>query len=176
MKIKTLNNINIKDFEILFKEYYSELCMFALKYTKNEEAAEEVVQEVFAKIWEKRTFINIKISVKSYLFISVRNKCLQQINHIKIVRKYEKYIDKKDENESISPYDAMIYEETLEIFNDALNTLPSKCKKIFTLSRFEGLKYKDIAEELKISIKTVEANISKALKTFRIYFPEYIKS
>jgi len=158
---------------MLFKEHYNELCYFALKYTKNKEEAEEVVQEVFYKIWEKRAFINVKISVKSYLYISVRNKCLQQINHNKIVKIYEKYIDKQDLYETQNPHEDLIYKETVEIFKDALETLPNRCVNIFKLNRFEGLKYKEIAEELEISIKTVEANISKALKTLRLYFPEY---
>lgn len=98
--------------------------MFALKYTKSEEGAEEVVQDIFAKIWEKRTFINVKISIKSYLYISVRNKCLEQVNHEKIVRKYKQYIDIKSQHETASPYDNLVYEETIEVFNDALNTLP----------------------------------------------------
>jgi len=173
LKIKNLNNINVSDFEILFKEFYNDLCNFALKYTKNKEASEEVVQEVFYKIWEKRSFIDVQISVKSYLYISVRNKCLQQINHNKIVKIYEKYIDKQERNEFASPHENLVYEETVTIFNEALNTLPNKCTTIFKMSRFEGLKYKEIADKLEISIKTVEANITRALKTLRNYFPEY---
>ena len=173
MIIKTLKNIDVKEFEMLFKEYYSDLCNFALKFTKNPDASEEVVQEVFYKIWEKRSFISIKISIKSYLYISVRNKCLQQINHKKIIRVYEKHIEKQKINSPVNPHENLIYNETVEIFTEALNSLPEKCRTIFKLSRFEGLKYKEISEELKISIKTVEANISKALKTLRIYFPEY---
>lgn len=176
LKIKNLKNINIESFEILFKEYYKDLCNFALKYTKNIDAAEEVVQDVFYKIWEKRSIINVKISVKSYLYISVRNKCLQQISHNKIIKIYEKYIDKQELYETKNPYENLVYNETIEIFNDALNTLSPKCKEIFKLSRFKGLKYKEIANKLDISVKTVEANISKALKTLRKYFPEYIKS
>ncbi|NPA45450.1 MAG: RNA polymerase sigma-70 factor [Chlorobi bacterium] len=173
MKIKNLNNISVADFEILFKEFYNDLCNFALKYTKNKEASEEIVQEVFYKIWEKRSFINIQISVKSYLYISVRNKCLQQINHNKIVKIYEKYIEKQERNDFAGPHENLIYEETISIFNEALNTLPNKCNTIFKMSRFDGMKYKEIAQKLGISIKTVEANISRALKTLRTYFPEY---
>jgi len=173
LEVKSIKIINIENFEILFKQYYTELCNFALKYTKNNEDAEEVVQDVFYKIWEKRSFINIKISIKSYLYISVRNKCLQNINHKKIVRIYEKYIDKQDNTEASTPHENLVYEESIEIFNEALNTLPERCIEIFKLSRFEGLKYKEIAKKMSVSVKTVEANISKALKTFRNYFPEY---
>ncbi len=169
----SINNLNIKNFEFIFKKHYKELCYFALKFTKNEEEAEEVVQDVFYKIWEKRKFINIKISVKSYLYMSVRNKCIQNINHNKLIKLYESQIQENENNECELPDDFIIYNESIKIFNEALNTLPENCVEIFKMSRFEGLKYKEIAERLAISIKTVEANISKALKTFRIYFPEY---
>ena len=176
MKIKSLNNINIKNFEVLFKEHYTELCNFALKYTKNEEDAEEVVQDVFYKIWEKRSFINIKTSIKSYLYISVRNKCLQNINHKKIIRIHQNHIESQGNPKTINPDENIIYEESIDIFNEALNTLPDRWRERGKRSRFEGLRYKEIAEELAVSVKTVEANISKALKTFRNYFPEYAKN
>ena len=82
--VKTIKNIGIKEFEQLFKEYYTKLCYFALKYTEDNEAAEEVVQDVFYRLWEKRKTIAIKTSVNAYLYIAVRNKCLQQINHLKV--------------------------------------------------------------------------------------------
>ncbi len=147
--------------------------MYAVKYVKNEGLAEEIVQDVFFKIWEKRSFININISLKSYLFTAVRNKCLQHINHQKVIDIYNKYIESPEEANISGPHENLIYKETLEIFNEALETLPERCSEIFKLSRFEGLKYSEIANNLSISIKTVEANISKALKTFRLYFPEY---
>ncbi len=167
------SNIKIEEFEALFKTYYSELCRFALKYTKNVEDAEETVQDVFFHLWEKRKKINIIISVKSYLYIAVRNKCLQEINHLKIVRKYENTIGSDPEIFKEDPSDEMIYSESIEIFNEALNSMPEKCRTIFKMSRFEGMKYLDIAAELSVSVKTVELYISKALKHFRQYFPEY---
>jgi len=147
--------------------------MYAVKYVRNDELAEEIVQDVFYKIWEKRSFININVSLKSYLFTAVRNKCLQHINHQKVINTYNKYIEKPDEKNINGPHENLIYKETLEILNEALETLPERCSEIFKLSRFEGLKYSEIASNLSVSIKTVEANISKALKTFRLYFPEY---
>ncbi len=168
-----LKNINIQDFEKLFKKYYAELCGYAVKYTKNKQSSEEIVQNVFYKIWEKRSFINVKISVKAYLYVSVRNLCLQKINRDKITDTYMKYLYEQDNTEIITPYDSFIFNETKEIFNDVLNSLSQRCSEIFILSRFEGLKYAEIADRLEISVKTVEANISKALKIFRTYFPEY---
>lgn len=170
---KSLKPIDIKEFENMFRKYYSDLCHFAFKYMGTVEDAEEVVQDVFYNIWEKRKSIKISISEKSYLLSSVRNKCLQIINHQKVVRKYNKL--KKEESNKIifNPSDELIYNESIDIFNEALNSLPEKCRTIFKMSRFEGMKYKEIAHELSISIKTVEANISRALKEFRLYFPEY---
>ncbi len=170
---KQLNTISIKEFETLFKQHYENLCRYALKYVKDTILVEELVQEVFFKIWEKRSSVRVKISVKSYLFASVRNKCLQHINHNKIIENYKQSVDTLNKVNNETPFDNLIYEETLEIFHEAMNTLPERCSHIFKLSRFEGLKYKEIADQLSVSLKTVEANISKALKTFRIYFPEY---
>ncbi|MCD4792776.1 MAG: RNA polymerase sigma-70 factor [Bacteroidales bacterium] len=170
---KAIKNIGIKEFEQLFKEYYTGLCFFALRYTEDKEAAEEVVQDVFYTLWEKREKITIKTSVKSYLHIAVRNKCLQKINHLKVKQKYLKAVNEQDKISTIRPDDNLIYNESIEIFNEALSKLPEKCRTIFKMSRFEGLKYKEIAFELSISVKTVEAYITKALKHFRRYFPEY---
>jgi RNA polymerase sigma-70 factor (ECF subfamily) len=167
------SNINIKEFEALSKTYYSELCRFALKYTKNEENAEETVQDVFFHLWEKKKKIIINTSVKSYSYIAVRNKCLQEINHKKVIRKYENSFDSGSEINKEDPSDEMIYSESIEIFNEALNSMPEKCRTIFKMSRFDGMKYLDIASELSVSVKTVELYISKALKHFRQYFPEY---
>ncbi len=172
--IKTiLHSISIKEFEILFKKYYSQLCLYAVKYVNNNTIAEEIVQDVFFKIWEKRSSLNIKISVKSYIYMSVRNKCLQYLKHQKIEQSYNKYIDNQAKINTEMPCENIIYEETLDIFNEVLNTLPTHCAQIFILSRFNGLKYSEIANRLSISVKTVEANISKALKLFRAHFPEY---
>ena len=172
-KKESIKNIGIKEFEGMFKKYYSDLCYFALKYMKSHEEAEEVVQDVFYHLWEKRSSIKINISSKSYLLSSVRNKCLQIINHQKVKRKYTKLKSTDSETYSENPSDELIYNESIEIFNNALNSLSEKCRTIFKMSRFEGMKYKEIATELSISVKTVEANISKALKEFRQYFPEY---
>lgn len=171
--IKSMKHIDIKGFENMFKQYYSDLCYFALKYMESEEDAEEVVQDVFYNLWEKREMIQIQISVKAYLLSSVRNKCLQILNHRKVKRKYGKMKSEETEVFSDNPADDLIYNESVEIFNEALNALPEKCRTIFKMSRFEGMKYKDIAFELSISVKTVEANISKALKEFRQFFPNY---
>ena len=141
-----------------------------MKYLKDKDLSEETVQDVFVNIWEKRDFINIKISFKSYLYIAVRNKCLQYLDRQKLISIYKKHIEK---NEISAPDEYIIFKETLDVFYDVLNNLPERCAQIFKMSRFEGLKYREIAQKLNISVKTTEADISKALKQFRIYFPDY---
>ncbi len=168
-----MKNINIKEFENLFKMYYDNLCRFAVSYTKNNEEAEEIVQNTFYKIWEKRKILKIKTSIKSYLFSSVRNNCLQNIKHRDVVRKHQEHVNTEHNSLGINPFEELIYSETYEIFKKTLNLLPERRSKIFKMSRFEGLKYREIAEKLSISIKTVEANMSKALKQFRISFNNY---
>jgi len=146
--------------------------LYAIKYTKDSNLSEEIVQDVFVNIWEKRKFLNIEVSFKSYLYISVRNKCLQHIERKKIIKKHKKYTEKRNDKKVLTPHEKLLYKETSEIFYSVLKTLPERCEQIFKLSRLEGLKYNEIAAKLSVSVKTVEANISKALKIFKHYFPE----
>lgn len=167
---------DIKQFEILFKEYYEMLCHFGVKYVKNIEQSEEVVQDTFYNIWKNKETLNITTSLKSYLFTAVRNNCLQVLRTRSLDVKYENYYKSHYVNESISPSDELNAKELSNIINKALNSLPERCREIFKMSRYEGLKYHEIAERLSISIKTVEANMGKALKHFRAYLKEYAEA
>ncbi len=173
---KILNRIkigDIKQFEIVFREYYEMLCQFAIKYVKNIEQSEEVVQDTFYNIWKNRNTLNITSSLKAYLFTAVRNNCLQVLRTRSLDIKYENYYKSHYVNESITPSDELNAKELSKVINKALNSLPERCREIFKMSRYEGLKYHEIAEKLSISIKTVEANMGKALKHFRSQLKEY---
>lgn len=167
---------NLKVFEKFFRDYYKMLCDFANKYLKDSDLSEEVVQDIFYQIWKKRNEINIKSSLKSYLFTSVKNNCLQHIRVHNLDLKYENYYKTHYSDESIDPSDELRAKELNEIILKALNSLPEKCRQIFEMSRNEGLKYHEIADHLSISIKTVEANMGKALKHFRIYLKDYAEA
>jgi len=167
---------NLKIFEQLFRDHYKQLCDFANKYLQSYDSAEEVVQDIFYQIWKKRNEIIIKSSLKSYLYTSVKNNCLQQIRVHNLDLKYESYYKSHYNDESIDPVDELKAKELNEIITTALNTLPEKCRQIFEMSRYEGLKYHEIANKLSISIKTVEANMGKALKHFRIYLKDYAEA
>ena len=176
---KIINRIvegDIKQFEILFREYYQSLCQFATKYVKNIEQSEEVVQDTFYNIWKNKEKLNITTSLKAYLYTAVRNNCLQLIRVRSLDMKYENYYKTHYNNESINPADELNAKELSNVIDKALNSLPEKCRLIFTMSRDEGLKYHEIAEKLSISIKTVEANMGKALKHFRLYLKDYAEA
>ena len=164
---------DIEQFEVLFKEYYERLCQFAIKYVKNIEQSEGVVQDTFYNIWKNHKTINITTSLKAYLYTAVRNNCLQKLRTRSLDIKYENYYKSHYVNESISPADELDAKELSKVINKALNSLPERCREIFKMSRYEGLKYHEIADKLSISIKTVEANMGKALKRFRSYLKDY---
>ena len=149
------------------------LCHFAIKYVKNLEQSEEVVQDTFYNIWKNKENLNIITSLKSYLYTAVRNNCLQVLRTRSLDIKYENYYKSHYVNESISPSDELNAKELSKVINKALNSLPERCREIFKMSRYEGLKYHEIAEKLSISIKTVEANMGKALKHFRAQLKDY---
>lgn len=174
--LKRIKEGDIKQFEGLFKEYYEMLCHFAIKYVKNIEQSEEVVQDTFYNIWKNKETLNITASIKAYLYTAVRNNCLQVLRTRSLDIKYENYYKSHYVNESISPSDELNAKELSNVINKALNSLPERCREIFKMSRYEGLKYHEIAEKLSISIKTVEANMGKALKHFRSYLKDYAEA
>jgi len=153
-------------FRELFSSYYRPLSVFALKYVGDLESAKEIVQDFFVHLYQNRQSLTIRSSLKSYLFQSVRNKSL---NHIKQIQTRKKHLDQyESEQEGTVNIENKIIETELEhqIFNIVEN-LPPQCKNIFTLSRVEGLSNKEIAEKLGISKRTVETQISNALKALR---------
>lgn len=153
-------------FQALFKKYYSAMCSFARQFLFDSEMAEETVQEIFVKIWEKREQLNIETSVKHYLFRSVRNHCLNLLQHEKIKKQYANKILEANHAE-IDPEQYFIEVDLLKRIERSIDSLPPKRKEIFRLSREQGMKYKEIADTLNISIKTVEAQMGLALKHLR---------
>ncbi|MEB2785653.1 RNA polymerase sigma-70 factor [Algoriphagus persicinus] len=169
--------VDEQSFEAVFKTYFKALHAYAMAILKESEAAEEIVQSVFLKLWEKRDSIEINSSIKAYLYRAVYHDSLNYINHQKVKRKhwdhahYEMTQGKPElVGEQIKGQENELYER----FHVALEKLPEKCRMVFNLSRFEELKYQEIANRLDLSIKTVEAHMGKALKTLRVELAEFL--
>jgi RNA polymerase sigma-70 factor, ECF subfamily len=161
-----------KAFEILFHKYYGHLCLFATKIINDDVAAEEIVQDFFVKLWEKKVHLFIETSVKNYFFRSVKNLCLNFIQHNKTKLRYAQIVISEVENQFTD--DNNYPEPDLQVkIEESINSLPEKRREIFRLSRQEGLKYNEIANKLNISIKTVETQMSLAMKTLRDKLKNY---
>lgn len=150
----------------LFNEFYRPLSVFATGYVNDMETAREIIQDLFVTIYENRKSLVISTSLRSYLFQAVRNRCLNHIKHLHVKRKHLDQISV--EQESTEDLEARIMETELEhrIFK-IVDGLPPKCQEIFRMSRVNGLSNKEIAEKFQISIRTVETQISNALKVLR---------
>jgi RNA polymerase sigma-70 factor, ECF subfamily len=155
------------EFESLFRSSYVSLVRYAKSIIRDHDSAEEIVQDLFFKIWQNRENINIESSLNGYLFRSVHNKCLHHINHLRIVDKHVQENIKSQTITTEDPVDILRYKELQERIILILKRLPERCSLIFCMNRFDGLKYNEIAEKLSVSVKTVEANMGKALKEFR---------
>lgn len=151
-------------FEALFRAYYRPLCAFAMGYLKDPDKAEDLVQDLFFRLWSDREKVNITGSVKAYLFTSVRNRSLNAVKAGPRVRSLIEEVDGSVQEEERSEDE---HSERIARVRSAIESLPEERRKVFKLSRYEGLKYHEIAERLDISVKTVENQMGKALKTLR---------
>ncbi len=147
----------------LFTEHYKGLCLFARQYIYDNEKSEDIVQDVFLNIWEKKELNASGTQIKSYLYTSVRNRCLNYI------RDHKKFNDNVEvaHIENAHEHNRVEYRELEHLIKDSIASLPEKCREVFEMSRFREMKYQEIADALGISIKTVEAQMSKALKVLR---------
>ena len=159
--------LNERSYEELFRKYYAPLCKLIFRIVKDKALAEDIVQEVFVKLWEKRAEYKIETSLKSYIYRAAMNA---SYNHLEKLNRYPKL---SIEDTSLELVDDLSIENQLQAkelelkIEHALTKLPTACKEVFLLSRYEGFSYKEIAETLGISIKTVENQMGKALRIFR---------
>jgi RNA polymerase sigma-70 factor (ECF subfamily) len=173
-QLTSLTTGDITAFEMLFKTYYQPLCNYAYSFTQDKDEAEEVVQSTFLSFWEKRESLSIQTTVRPYLYAMVRNSCLNLLKHEKIKQKHvgESMALADPTYESVAQ---SVYGSELEVqINKAMEKLPEQCRLVFKLSRFEELKYAEIAEHLEISVKTVENQMGKALKIMREQLKDYL--
>ncbi|MFH0757937.1 MAG: RNA polymerase sigma-70 factor [Bacteroidota bacterium] len=154
-------------FNLIFSEYYQGLVIHAIKYLGDKNNAEDAVQTVFINLWNIRRNFQISVRLGTYLQQAVRNKCLDHLKHNKIVINHASESMKKMVNLHSSGEDTILYRELMERLEELIENLPAKNREIFVLSRYEGKKYTEIAQQLGISIKTVESYIGKSIKILR---------
>jgi RNA polymerase sigma-70 factor (ECF subfamily) len=174
-KVKTGDQ---KAFELLFSILFARLNDFAKKVVKDDVISQDIVQEVFVKLWENRVKIE-SLNLEAFLFLMVRHRCIDYIKHMKVVNNRMQEIQVLSKYEELyridfvgdEPY--ILIEEELKIkIEKTIKSLPERCREVFILSRIEGLKNKEIAEKLDINIKNVERHLNRALQSFRKNFSE----
>jgi len=151
----------------LFEKYYQRLVVFAYKYLEDLESARDIVQEFYLDLYESRQSISIQTSLKSYLYNAVKNRCLNQVKHMQVM---EKYRNTKRSEASVLDSDIEEIIDALDLearVYEIVSTLPEKCRQIYIMSRVDGKRNREIADELNLSIRTVETQISKALKSLK---------
>lgn len=162
------------EFENLFREHFTGLCYFAQKYLGDLDSSKEIVHNVFIKLWENRHSFEWEKPAKSYLFTSVYNRSMN------FIRDNKKFASAEDEESQSALLETGEFTDTMEVaeleghIQQALKKLPEKCREVFELNRFQGKRYAEIAEHLNISVKTVETQMSKALKIMKEELKDYI--
>ncbi|MEE9364995.1 MAG: RNA polymerase sigma-70 factor [Cellulophaga sp.] len=164
-----------KAFELLYRKYFVRLCAFSNKFLCNPNLSEEIVQEVFLKVWKNRAQLKNSQTEKSYLFQAVQNTSFNELNKIKNRDAYQEILKSVYiSTTTFDAHDSLLAKELDKKINTLISNLPKECRKIFLLSRKEGKKYREIANELNISVKTVETQMHRALKKLRLELSDYI--
>lgn len=169
-----LKNGDVKAYEVIFKKYYQRLCNYASVLLKDKTESEEVVQQVFINIWNKRDVIEIETSLQSYLYRAVNNAGLNRLKQLKMQRGHHEHVKYESVSTAESTSQSISKNELERSLYAAVERLPEQCRLTFQLSRFEGLKYQEIADELNVSVKTVENQVGKALKFLREELKEFL--
>jgi len=165
--IRRIREGDAGQFESLFRSSYVTLVRYARTLIKDHDTAEEIVQDLFFRIWQDKEKIKIESSLNGYLFRAVHNRCLHYIEHRKVVEKHAEEMSYRQPETAENPAEILNHKELQNRIASILERLPERCGMIFCMNRFEGLKYTEIAEKLSLSVKTVESNMGRALKEFR---------
>jgi RNA polymerase sigma-70 factor (ECF subfamily) len=171
---EALQQGNMAVFEQVFRNYYERLCNYANTIVNDMDEAEEIVQATFMGLWEKRAQVKIHTALKSYLYQSVHNSCLNHLDHMKVRKAHHEYSMHHSEVASDAGAQLAIANELETEIERAISSLPPQCQTVFRLSRFEGLSYAEIAQQLSISVKTIENHMGKALRIMREQLKDYL--
>ena len=165
-------------FEEVYDDFFGVMYHLAVQYLHNESASEEIVQDTFIKLWEIRETLNEEFNIRNFLYTITKNNCLNYLRNQKIALKHQeniKYLDVQFNYESLERLGSYIeFEELSAKIDSAISALPDDLRETFLLSRFEELQYKEIAIKQLVSIKTVEARMTKALRILRLELKDYV--
>lgn len=168
---ESIKNSNQGVFELVFNYYYSGLVVYADQIIKDTVISEDIVQSIFMKLWETRETIEIR-SFRSYFIQCVKNRCIDHLRSLQVKQRFDNRIPEADH--LVMDEDLWTKNELSELLDRTINELPPRCREIFKMSRYEDLKIAEIADQLKISKRTVETQISKALKILRVKLVDYL--
>jgi RNA polymerase sigma-70 factor (family 1) len=172
--LKRLKDSDQSAFTIIFTKYYEDLVRFSFHFTRNSDTSEEIVQEVFLKLWENRDSLVIHNSLKSFLLKAVQNRSIDNLRHLKIIDKYNLLILDHPLLSENDTENYVLLSELEENLNQAMAKLPVQMAQAFRMSRIENLNYSEIAAKLGVSIRTVEVWISKALSILRKELKDFL--
>ena len=172
--IERLKNGDSSFFTLLFNRHYSGLVVYATHLLESDEHSADIVHDIFMSLWEKRASLFIETSIKSYLFTSVRNRCLNYISHLRVRSEYQESILRTGDIEGPLTWEYYDEMELTTMIDNAIKKLPPQCRKVFLMSRFEYKTNAEIANELEISPRTAEKHIEKALKILRTELKDYL--
>ena len=171
---KKIEDGDIGAFEQLFSKYYDPLCRHANSIVRDMDMAEDLVQEFFYQFWKNRESFTPKLSLNAYLYHSIRNNALHYLEHLAVRKNYAAHVLNEFHEMLAGPVSTDIELHDLSnLINATLDTMPQRCARIFRMNRFEGMKYHEIAAALAVSVKTVEADMGKALQMLRAALKEY---
>ena len=167
-------------FEIVFKTDYNRIVGFCQQFIGDKDQSKSLAQDAFVKLWLNREKIESVNGIHSFLYTSAKSSCLNYIRHDRVIRNYQdeqlqsKERELNDEILESFDFNQLELSELERMINQAINDLPEKCRQVFLMSRMNGRKNNEIAAELSISVKSVEANMTRALKTLRIKLAEFL--
>jgi len=161
-------------FSSLFTAYYSDLVMFATTFLKDLDSSEEIVQDVFLKLWEDREVIIITTTLKSFLLKLIQNRCLDWLRHSKVINLHYESVVNSSSLLECDTENYILRSEIEKIVKKALDKIPEEIAEPFKLNRYEGLKYREIAEKMHVSNRTVEVRVGKVLQILRDELKDYL--
>jgi len=182
MRFRNFKKGDERAFEYFFNTYYNSIVGFCMQFLRDEDKSKSISQEAFIKLWTNREKVQKINGIKSFLYTSARTDCLNLIRHQKVVDRYKNRQLQESENSlnmevlNSLKFDAMSFLELERLIEKSIESLPEKCKIVFRKRRIENKKNKEIAEELGITVKAVEANMTRTLKILKVKLASYLPS